>query len=239
MFSFYYLTGHFIDMLSRVQKFSFEDQRGPIDSNNLKVPEFLLTDSNICSLIKSQSLNQNINTNSSQANPEKSINRSTFNANSSSLHGTQSFNYHPQKGRDFRKNNLMSSFNESTASLPMLGKNNQAMISNSAEQQLFISRSQSPMIIYDNEDDIKDKTSCIDESCIIDNSLTGFDKSVESMNCKQNFNESSTSFYTRILEEESELIDSYSDSLKINNSNLSQNYSPKNRSNSYSKISYV
>ena len=234
----FYSLGNFIDMLNRVQKFSFEDQRGPIDSNFLKVPEFLLTNSN---LIKSQSLNQNINMNRSQVNAEipASTNKLNPNSNSSSLHGTQSFNYRQQKGKDLRKNNLMSSFNESTSSLPMLCQTNQAKVSDSAEQQLFISRSQSPMIIYDNEDEIRENTSCIEESCIIDNSLAGFEKSVQSMNCNQNFNESSTSFYARILEEESELITSYSDSLKINNSNLSQNYSPKNRSNSNSRISYV
>merc|ERR1712150_239194 len=129
-------------------------------------------------------------------------------------------------------------------------------------------------IVYDNEDDHCDTytnyrnpncnhkknelsnldNSCIEESCVIDNSISGFDKSINlSSNNINNRNLSPGLVYeaeNNVTIEKSGLniqqSISRSVSLCMNNSNLSTNYSPtrksdslNNKSNSNSRISYV
>ncbi len=224
-------------MLSRVQKFSFEDQRGPIDSVNLKVPDFLLN----TSLTKAQSLQQNLNT---QKSPNTNLTDTPLtklkNSNNTSLQNTHSFSHSTVKNSSQNYSNrtaLLSRFNESTSSLPT-GLTNQKFtttneISNS--QRNFISRSRSPMIVYDN-----DEENNIDESCVLsDNSF-------------QNNQNLSVSFLyetgNNVIMEENELennIISRSDSMRMNNSSLSLNMntspnkSGSNVGHSTSRISYV
>lgn len=203
-------------MLNRVQKFSFEDQRGPINSSNLKVPDFLLTNNLIQ---KSQSLSRNINT-SKPTTPQKTYNDS-YNMNNSSiksygnsLHGTQSFTYDRSHHKNLKKNNLMTTFNESTSSLPVINatKNMPNNIflgtdfSNEQKSTFIKSGSRSPMIVYDNDDEKNlnrnwienmnknlDNSGIIDESCLIENSTSkDYDKSMQSLN---NTNLSSSFFY--------------------------------------------
>jgi hypothetical protein len=225
-------------MLNRVQKFSFEDQRGPIDTENLKVPEFLLN----TSLTKAQSLQQNLNIRKSPNThlADTSLSKLKLNPNNTSLHNTQSFSQTTFKNSNTvsysNKSGLLSRFNESTSSLPT-GLSSQRFTTTEAtdSQKAFISRSRSPMIVYDN-----DEENNIDESCIFaDNSL------------HNNQNLSASFLYeadTNVIMEENELennINSRSDSMRINNSGLSMNFnnspnrSSSNVGNSTSRISYV
>ncbi len=225
-------------MLNRVQKFSFEDQRGPIDTENLKVPEFLLN----TSLTKAQSLQQNLNIRKSPNKhlADTSLSKLKLNPNNTSLHNTQSFSQTTFKNSNTvsysNKSGLLSRFNESTSSLPT-GLSSQRFTTTEAtdSQKAFISRSRSPMIVYDN-----DEENNIDESCIFaDNSL------------HNNQNLSASFLYeadTNVIMEENELennINSRSDSMRINNSGLSMNFnnspnrSSSNVGNSTSRISYV
>lgn len=221
-------------MLNRAQKFSFEDQRGPLDTKNLKVPEFLLTNN----LIKSQSLNQNIDTSQLSFKTNNAIN------------GTQSFNYTKSEKTQLKKNNLMSTFNESTSSLPVYSSTNsknstKMSTSDLVETKTFISRSRSPMIVYDNEEEnietlrfkksqINQNSSYMDESCVIDNSITGYERSTLSTN---NQNSSSSFMYDaeqNVIHEENVLdnkTQNLSESLLMNNSILSLNCSPAKTSN--------
>jgi hypothetical protein len=225
-------------MLNRVQKFSFEDQRGPIDTENLKVPEFLLN----TSLTKAQSLQQNLNIRKSPNKhlADTSLSKLKLKPNDTSLHNTQSFSQTTFKNSNTvsysNKSGLLSRFNESTSSLPT-GLSSQRFTTTEAtdSQKAFISRSRSPMIVYDN-----DEENNIDESCIFaDNSL------------HNNQNLSASFLYeadTNVIMEENELennINSRSDSMRINNSGLSMNFnnspnrSSSNVGNSTSRISYV
>jgi hypothetical protein len=52
---------NFIDLLSKAQNYSLHDQRGKIDSANLEIPNFLLTNN----LLKNQSLSQSLISNQS------------------------------------------------------------------------------------------------------------------------------------------------------------------------------
>lgn len=236
-------------MLNRVQKFSFEDQRGPIDSENLKVPEFLL--SNTQNLIKSQSLQQNIHT-TTKKSPKISTNQQPSNSPGPSkvnLHATQSFSYTSRTAtKTVNKNPLNSQFNESTASLPVITNTQANKLLNTDYESQYISRSRSPMIVYDNDEEPDTfgqyKTlegSCIEESCVIDNSLStgGFDKSIQS--CNQNLS-GSLLYETEhnVIPEDNEVennANQQADSLRINNSSLSMSGSFHKASNS--RISYV
>jgi hypothetical protein len=123
------MIGHLIELLNRAQNFSLDDQRGKLDCKNLEVPEFLNILSN--SLIKSQSLNQNISNCASQNNYGYFINKT---------------------GK--KKNNLMGAFNESTSSLPVATVSSPFCTKNIKKQSNYVEfRSRSPiMIIYDSED---------------------------------------------------------------------------------------
>ena len=164
-------------MLNRAHKFSFEDQRGPIDSKHLQIPDFLLSNS----LIKSQSLNHSINTHAISSSRTEVTNHDSN-----------------KKYEKYKKPSLAAIFNESTASLPV-------MAATSPHTSSALTRSRSPiLIIYDNEEEgehhelnpylnneslnnnnnnnkaFRNSTN-IDESCCIDNSI-GIDRSLLSLN---------------------------------------------------------
>ena len=174
-----YILGNFIEMLNRAHKFSFEDQRGPIDSKHLQIPDFLLSNS----LIKSQSLNHNINTHALSSRTEAMTSHDT----------------NKKYENKYKKPSLAAIFNESTSSLPV-------MAATSPQTSSALTRSRSPiLIIYDNEEEgehlelnphlnepinnnnnnINNKafrnSINIDESCCIENSI-GIDRSLLSLN---------------------------------------------------------
>jgi len=128
-----------IELLNRAQNFSLEDQRGRIDTKNLELPEFLLANT----LIKSQSLNQNINANFN-------------NTPNLSYHANLILNQHSMNSSK-KKNNLIGAFNESTSSLPLttIKSATSPLIKKSVPKQsnYLEFRSRSPiMIVYDCDD---------------------------------------------------------------------------------------
>ena len=92
---------NFIDLLKKAQNYSLEDQRGRIDSKHLEIPEFLLSSS----LIKSQSMCQNMSNYANNINQMKSSN------NFSNLNNTLNQNY------------SYTNLNKSTLSLPIATSN--------------------------------------------------------------------------------------------------------------------
>ena len=151
------------------------------------------------------------------------------------------------KKKKLKKNNLVSTFNESTSSLPVYTSTSsksihKMSISDLGEANTFISRSRSPIIVYDNEEEnieisnLKNNqnSSFIDESCVIDSSITGYERSTLNT---INPNSSSSFMYDaeqNVIHEENELDNRTrisSESPLMNNSILSLNCTPEKTAN--------
>lgn len=140
----------FIDLLNKAQNYSLNDQRGKIDSKNLEIPNFLLTNTN---LVKShhQSLSQSIICNQSLNSNYHSyrINDPCFNNDNNSHNNSQ--NNHN------RSLILPLTSSTSMSSLPIINYqtlSSSGSVSNTINQNyMSASRSRSPIVIvYDYED---------------------------------------------------------------------------------------
>lgn len=134
----------FIDLLKKAQTYSLDDQRGPINSQNLEIPEFLLS----LNLIKSHSIGQNLLNLNDSISYDDSLVRYKKNSKISF------YDKNPHK----YSNNFL---NKSTVSLPISATLSTGFATNSNNsffKSNTVARSRSPIVIvYDNDDSL-DKT---------------------------------------------------------------------------------
>jgi hypothetical protein len=147
----------FIDLLKKAQNYSLDDQRGPINSQNLEIPEFLLTTHN---LIKSHSIGQNLINLNDSINYDDSLVKYKKNSKISY------YDKNPQKYSN-------SFLNKSTVSLPISASlsttttttrcfptnNNYSFFKSST-----VSRSRSPIVIVYDHDEEEDNNYSLDKT---------------------------------------------------------------------------